>query len=53
MKHITALLVDIQATCEDVFQLFTASHRNRVQANLLADEFAYTQALISSEMHFV
>lgn len=53
MKHMTALLVDIQPTYEDVFQLFTARHLNRVQANLLATEFAYTQALISSEMHFV
>ena len=40
MKHIAALLVDIQPTCKDVFQLFTARNRNRVQANLLATEFA-------------
>lgn len=51
--HITALLVDIHPTCKDIFQLFPARHRNRGQANLVAIEFAYIQALISSEMHFV
>lgn len=40
MKHVTTLPVDIQPTWEDVFELFTARHRNRVQANLLATEFA-------------
>lgn len=51
--HITALLVDIQPTCKDIFQLFPARHRNRAKASLVAPEFAYIQALISSEMHFV
>lgn len=52
-KRVTALLVDIQPMCEDVFELFRARHRNRGQAKLLAAEFAYTWALISSEKHFV
>lgn len=53
MRYIIALLVDIQPMCGDVLQLLTARHRNRVQANLPDMEFAYTQTLISSEMHFV
>lgn len=53
MKYIIALLVDIQPTCGEVLQLLTARHRNRAQANLPDMEFAYTQTLISSEMHFV
>lgn len=53
MRYIIALLVDIQPICGDVLQLLTARHQNRVQANLPDMEFAYTQTLISSEMHFV
>jgi len=45
-KHVTTSLVDIQLMYEEVFQLLAAMYRNRVKANLLAIEFAYTQALI-------